>query len=88
MSVFTTVAAEITAVEAKLRAEIPAEYHHIVDELKALAEKLTGQAEADAADVAHRAEPVIAAAETDAAAVAGEAAAGVEGIADPAKPSA
>lgn len=88
MNVLSTVAAEISAVEAKLRTQIPAEYHHLADELKALAEKLLGQAEADAADVAAQAEPAVSAAEADASALAQEAVADVEGIVDPAKPSA
>lgn len=61
---------------------------HLLEEGKALFAKLLGEAEADAADLASQEKPVVAAAEADARALAQEAVAGVEGIVDPAKPSA
>lgn len=60
MSAFSNIVTELSDIEARLRAAIPAEYHHLVDELKALAERLTGHAEADAAEAAHEAAPTAA----------------------------
>lgn len=78
MAPFSNIVTELGDIEARLRAEIPAEYHHIVDDLKSLIGKLTGEAETDAAQVAHEAAPAVATAEHDAAALASEAVAGAE----------
>lgn len=84
MSALSNLATEISDFEHRLGTDAS----HLVDEFKALIGKLTGQAEADAADIAHQAQPVIATAEGDAQTLAGEAVSGVEGIVDPAKPTA
>lgn len=89
MSAFSTISDEISRIEAALRAEVPAEYHHIADELKVLAVKLTGQAEQDTADLAAQAKPMIATAEADATSLAKEAVAGAaEALGGAGKPTA
>ena len=84
MGYFSALDTEIHDFESRLHADAG----HLVDEFRALIGKLTGQAEADAVDIAHQAAPVVAAAEADAAALASEAAAGAEGIVNPPKPGA
>lgn len=56
MSGFSTVATELGDWISKLRQEIPAEFHHLLDEGHSIAAKLRGEAETDAADVVHTAE--------------------------------
>ena len=52
MSALSALHAEVAAFEDKLRADA----HHLADEFRSLVAKLTGEAEADAADVVHTAE--------------------------------
>jgi hypothetical protein len=84
VSVFSEIAAEAETFKTKLAADAG----HLLGEFEALWGKLTDQAMTDGADVIKKVEPVAAAAEADAAGLAGEAVAGAEGIVDPAKPSA
>lgn len=88
MSAFSTIATEISDFEAKLRDAAAHDVTVLVDDFRALVAKLTGSAKEDVAALSEQAAPVVAAAEADAAALAGEAVAGAEGIVNPAKPSA
>lgn len=59
MSALHALHAEIAAFEDKLRGEahhLGDRAHHLADEFRSLVAKLTGEAEADAADVVHTAE--------------------------------
>lgn len=85
MSILSSLGDEIQAFKTKLSSDAS----HLLAEFESLIGKLGGQAKTDAAQVAQEAQPVIATAEHDAAALATEAVAGAEGIAaGGAKPSA
>lgn len=84
MNPFTNLGADIEA----FRANLTATAGHLVSEFEDLLGKIAGQAKTDAVQVAHDAEPVIAEAEHDAAALATEAVTGTEDIVNPPKANA
>jgi hypothetical protein len=82
MSGYAKLASELTDWLGKLREEIPAEFHHLVDEGHSIAAKIFGEAKTDATDVEHQAEvaaqPVVRAVESDAGTLAHDAVADAE----------
>jgi hypothetical protein len=93
MSAVSDFEAKLKSFEDKLRTEIPAELHHLIDEVKSVAAKVFGEAEADVADVEQAAVdaagPVIAQAEAEAGQLAHDAVADAQAAANGSdKPSA